>query len=194
MFAGAFAVMLLASGPAFLSVALTAELHGRMWVAPAAVAFTAGALIAPLVVAALERRRFPALALWPLLGVGMIGGWSVAAWSVGGLLFAQFLSGVFMTSLEGTIDARVAETVPEQVTAGMAWAGAVRALGSAAAVASAPAAIARRRARSGERPLRRRPGVARLRRARRSPSAAHGGQRWSRRACRVKLPRCASHS
>lgn len=72
----------------------------------------------------------------------MIGGWSVAAWSVGGLLFAQFLSGVFMTSLEGTIDARVAETVPEQVTAGMAWAGAARALGSAAAVASAPAAIA----------------------------------------------------
>ena len=35
----------------------------------------------------------------------MIGGWSVAAWSVGGLLFAQLLSGVFMTSLEGTIDA-----------------------------------------------------------------------------------------
>jgi hypothetical protein len=142
MFTGAFAVMLLASGPAFLFVALTAELHGRMWVAPAAVAFTAGALIAPVVVAALERRRFPAPALWPLLGVGMIGGWSVAGWSVGGLLFAQFLSGVFMTSLEGTIDARVAETVPEQVTAGMAWAGAVRALGSAAAVALAPTAIA----------------------------------------------------
>ena len=72
----------------------------------------------------------------------MIGGLSVAAWSVGGLLFAQLLSGVFMTSLEGTIDARVAETVPEQVTAGMAWAGAVRALGSAAAAALAPTAIA----------------------------------------------------
>jgi hypothetical protein len=142
MFGGAFAVMLLASAPAFLSVALTAELHGRMWVAPAAVAFTAGALAAPLVVATLERRRIPASSLWPLLGVGMIGGWSVAAWSVGGLLFAQVLSGVFMTALEGTIDARVAEVVPEQVTAGMAWAGAVRALGSAAAVASAPTAIA----------------------------------------------------
>ena len=177
MFAGAFAVMLLASGPAFLSVALTAELHGRMWVAPAAVAFTAGALIAPLVLAALERRRFPALALWPLLGVGMIGGWSVAAWSVGGLLFAQFLSGVFMTSFEGTIDARVAETVPEQVTAGMAWAGAARALGSAAALLGA-GGDRRRRARSGERPLWCRPRVGRLRRAARSPrrrAAGRGG-------------------
>ena len=134
--------MLVASGPAFLAVALTAELHGRMWVAPAAAAFTAGALLAPLVLAGLERRKLPATALWPLLGVGMIGGWALAPLGVAGLLFAQCLSGIFMTSLEGTIDARVADVVPEHVTAGMGWAAAVRALGSATAVASAPAVIA----------------------------------------------------
>ena len=142
MFAGGFAVMLLASGPAFLAVALTAELAGRVWVAPAALAFTAGAVVAPLVVGGLERRRLPATVVWPLLGVGMIGGWALAPVSVAGLMLAQLLSGIFMTSLEGTIDARVAELVPERVTAGMGWAGAVRAFGGAAAVASAPAVVA----------------------------------------------------
>ena len=142
MFAGGFAVMLVASGPVFLAVALTAKLHGRVWVAPAAIAFTAGALIAPLVVAALERRRLPATVLWPLLGVGLIAGWALAPLHPAGLLLAQAMSGIFLTSLEGTIDARVAEAVPEQVTAGMGWAGAVRALGSAAAVGGAPAMIA----------------------------------------------------
>ena len=142
MFAGGFAVMLVASGPVFLAVALTAKLHGRVWVAPAAIAFTAGALIAPLAVAALERRRLPATVLWPLLGVGMIAGWALAPLHPAGLLLAQAMSGIFLTSLEGTIDARVAEAVPEQVTAGMGWAGAVRALGSAAAVGGAPAMIA----------------------------------------------------
>jgi hypothetical protein len=79
--------------------------------------------------------------LWPLLGVGMIAGWAVAPLHPAALLVAQLMSGIFLTSLEGTIDARVAETVPEQVTAGMGWAGAVRALGSAAAVGAAPAMI-----------------------------------------------------
>jgi len=140
--AGGFAVMLLASGPAFLAVALTAEFAGRAWVAPAAIAFTIGAIVAPLVVAGLERRRLPATVVWPLLGVGMIGGWALAPVSIAGLLLAQFLSGMFMTSLEGTIDARVADLVPDRVTAGMGWGGAVRALGGAAAVGSAPAIVA----------------------------------------------------
>jgi hypothetical protein len=111
-------------------------------VAPAAIAFTAGALVAPLVVGALARNRLPTTVLWPLLGVGMIAGWAVAPLHPAGLLLAQVMSGIFMTSLEGTIDARVAELVPGQITAGMGWAGAVRALGSAAAVGTAPTVIA----------------------------------------------------
>ena len=39
--------MALASGPTFLSVGLAVELHGRFWVAAAAVAFTVGSLAAP---------------------------------------------------------------------------------------------------------------------------------------------------
>jgi len=139
---GGFVVMLLASGPTFLAVALAAELHGRLWVAPAAVAFTLGALLAPAVVGAVERHSTPSFVSWPLLGVGIVAGWAAAPWDPAGLLVAQLLSGVFMTALEGTIDARVADDAEDELTAGLGWAASTRALGSAAAVGAAPALIA----------------------------------------------------
>jgi hypothetical protein len=141
--AAGFAVMLLASGPTLLSVALAAQLYGRAWVAASAAAFTAGSLLAPGLATVLERARLPAAATWPALGIGMIAGWIVAPVHVAGLLVAQALSGLCMTALEGTMDARVAaEHANQPVTAGLAWSAAARALGSSAAVAAAPTLMA----------------------------------------------------
>ena len=139
---GGFAVMLLASGPTFLAVALAYELYGRLWVAPAAMAFAIGALIAPSVVSVLVRRGYPPAYSWPLLGVGLIAGWIAAPWHPAGLLAAQLLSGVFMTALEGVIDARIADDGEETITGLLGWSGATRALGGAAAVFAAPTLIA----------------------------------------------------
>jgi hypothetical protein len=73
----------------------------------------------------------------------MIAGWIVAPVHVAGLLVAQALSGLCMTALEGTMDARVAaEHANQPVTAGLAWSAAARALGSSAAVAAAPTLMA----------------------------------------------------
>jgi hypothetical protein len=48
-----------------------------------------------------------------------------------------------MTALEGTMDAKVAaDAKPADVTAGLAWAAAARALGGSAAVGMTPALIA----------------------------------------------------
>jgi len=138
---GGFAVMVLGSGPAFLSVALAAELHGRAWVAAAAATFTVGALLAPLAAVVLERTQLPGLATWPILGVGMIAGWIVAPWHPAGLLLATLLSGIFMTTFEGTMDARIAAD-RASATDALGWAAAARALGSAAAVGSLPTLIA----------------------------------------------------
>ena len=44
------AIMLLASGPTLLAVPLTTELHGRAWVAGAAVAFSLGCLLSTIAV------------------------------------------------------------------------------------------------------------------------------------------------
>jgi hypothetical protein len=75
--------------------------------------------------------------------VGMAAGWAFAAWSPAALLAAQALSGLCMSALEGDMDARVAATAsPRGVTAGLAAAAALRAFGSAAAVALAPRVIA----------------------------------------------------
>ena len=136
--------MLLGSGPTLLAVGLAAELHGTRWVAGSALAFAAGSLLAPLLVARLERRTFPPAIAWPALGIGMAGGWAFAAWSPAALLAAQLLSGMCMSALEGDMDARVATKAasPRGVTAGLATAAALRAFGSAAAVAMAPRAIA----------------------------------------------------
>jgi hypothetical protein len=137
-------VMLLGSGPTLLAVGLAAQLHGTRWVAGSALAFAAGSLLAPLSVARLERRAVPTSIAWPALGVGMVAGWSFAAWHPVALLAAQFFSGTCMSALEGDMDARVAATGagPRGVTAGLATAAALRAFGSATAVALAPRVIA----------------------------------------------------
>ena len=136
--------MFLGSGPTLLAVGLAAELHGTRWVAGSALAFALGSLVAPLVVARLERRAVPPSVAWPALGVGMVAGWAFAAWSPAALLAAQLLSGMCMSALEGDMDARVANRAhsPRGVTAGLATAAALRAFGSAAAVAIAPRVIA----------------------------------------------------
>jgi hypothetical protein len=135
-------VMLLGSGPTLLAVGLAAELHGARWVAGSALAFMLGALVAPVCVAWLERREFPPSITWPALGVGMVAGWSVAAWHPAGLLGAQLLAGTCMSALEGDMDARVASGgAARGVTTGLASAAALRAFGSAAAVAFAPHVI-----------------------------------------------------
>ena len=133
-------VMLLGSGPTLLAVGLAAELHGTRWVAGSALAFAAGSLLAPLSVARPERRALPPAVAWPALGVGMVAGWAFAAWRPAALLAAQFLSGMCMSALEGDMDARVAagNPSPQGVTASLATAAALRAFGSAAAVALAP--------------------------------------------------------
>jgi hypothetical protein len=138
--AGGFAVMFLASGPVFLAVGLAAELHGRTAVAYAALAFLAGSLLAPRLATLLERRRLPSPFLWPALGALVAGGWIAAPWSVGGLVLAQFVAGLALPALEGTIDASVAgRESGGRVTAGLAWGAAARAIGTAAAVSVAPA-------------------------------------------------------
>jgi hypothetical protein len=136
-------VMLLGSGPTLLAVGLAAELHGTRWVAGSALAFAAGSLLAPILVDRLERRTLPPAITWPALGIGMAGGWAFAAGSPAALLGAQLLSGMCMSALEGDMDARVATRAvsPRGVTAGLATAAALRALGSSAAVAFAPRAI-----------------------------------------------------
>ena len=136
-------IMLLGSGPTLLAVGLAAQLHGTRWVAGSALAFALGSLLAPFSVARLERLAVPPSVAWPALGVGMAAGWAFAAWSPATLLAAQVLSGMCMSALEGDMDARVAATAaPGGVTAGLATAAALRALGSAAAVALAPRVIA----------------------------------------------------
>jgi hypothetical protein len=135
--------MLLGSGPTLLAVGLAAELHGTRWVAGSALAFAAGSLLAPLSVARLERRALPPAVAWSALGVGMVVGWAFVAWRPAALLAAQFLSGMCMSALEGDMDARVAagNPSPQGVTASLATAAALRAFGSAAAVALAPRII-----------------------------------------------------
>jgi hypothetical protein len=136
-------VMLLGSGPTLLAVGLAAELHGTRWVAGSALAFALGSLLAPFAVARLERHAVPPSIAWPALGVGMAAGWSFAAWHPFALLAAQLLSGMCMSALEGDMDARVAgsNVSPRGVTASLASAAALRAFGSAAAVALAPRVI-----------------------------------------------------
>jgi Cupredoxin-like domain len=139
LLAGAL-VMLLGSGPALLAVGLAPELHGARWVAGAALAFTAGALLAPWAVALLEGRRLPAAVTWPAWGAGMLLGWIVAPAHVAGLLAAQLLAGLCIAAFEGSMDAHVAARQARgHLTGSLAASEAVRALGSAAAVAALPA-------------------------------------------------------
>ena len=139
---GGFLVMLFASAPTFLAVALSAELHGRRAVPVAAIAFALGAVVAPALATRVERLHVPAAALWPVFGVGMVAGWAAAPSVLAGLALAQFCSGLALSAFEGTMDARAARTSGFVDTSGLARTAAARALGSAAAVASAPTIIA----------------------------------------------------
>jgi len=144
LLAGAL-VMLLGSGPALLAVGLAPELHGARWVAGSALAFTAGALLAPWAVALLERQRLPAAVTWPAWGTGMLLGWILAPAHVAGLLVAQLLAGLCIAAFEGSMDAHIAARQAHgHLTGSLAASEAVRALGSAAAVATLPALVGAR--------------------------------------------------
>jgi plastocyanin len=131
-------VMLLGSGPALLAVGLVAALYGPRWVALAAIAFTGGMLLAPAVIAALDRLRLPASMLWPAWGLGMVAGWTLAPFRLWSLLAAQVLAGLSIAAFEGSMDAHIAALARGQLTRNLAASEAVRALGSAAAVALLP--------------------------------------------------------
>ncbi|HEX3211557.1 MAG TPA: hypothetical protein VH016_03250, partial [Actinomycetota bacterium] len=144
LLAAGCAVMLVASGPTLLAVPLTTELHGRAWVAGTAVAFSLGCLLSTVAVEFIGRMNLPSVLRWSLWGLGMLIGWIFAPAHAVAVLFAQFFAGMAQTAFEGDMDARVATKAasPRGVTAGLATAAALRAFGSAAAVAMAPPAIA----------------------------------------------------
>lgn len=138
-------IMLLGSGPALLAVGLAAELYGPRWVAGSALAFTGGALLAPGAVALLERQQLPATVTWPAWGAGMLAGWILAPTHVAGLLAAQVLAGLSIAAFEGSMDAHVATNHAHgRLMGSLAASEAVRALGSAAAVATLPALVGAR--------------------------------------------------
>jgi hypothetical protein len=134
-------LMLAASAPTLLSVAIAAELHGRSSVALVAVAFTLGSLAAPLISRHVQRRRANGPAVWLLCALGMTVGWVFAPWSVALMMVAQAASGLFMTALEGLLDTSISVEATSGVTGALARGTAGRALGSATAVALFPAAI-----------------------------------------------------
>ena len=132
-------IMLLASGPTLLAVPLTTELHGRTWVAGAAVAFSIGCLLSTLAVELIGKLRLPAVLRWSLWGLGMLVGWIFASSHAYTVLFAQFFAGISQTAFEGDMDARVAEEAPpELVTTALAYSASTRALGGSVAVKVLP--------------------------------------------------------
>jgi hypothetical protein len=71
----------------------------------------------------------------------MVTGWALAPSLLAGLALGQFCSGLALSTFEGTMDARAALGSGFVDTAGLARSAGARALGSAVAVASAPAII-----------------------------------------------------
>lgn len=134
-------LMLAASAPTLLSVAIAAELHGRSSVALVAVSFTLGSLAAPLISRHVQRRRANGPAVWLLCALGMTVGWVLAPLSVALMMVAQAASGLFMTALEGLLDTSISIEATSSVTGALARGTAGRALGSATAVAMLPAAV-----------------------------------------------------
>jgi hypothetical protein len=133
------AIMLLASGPTLLAVPLTTELHGRAWVAAAAVGFSLGCLLSTLAVEFVGRTQLPTVLRWSLWGLGMLIGWIGAPIHPGSVVFAQFLAGLSQTAFEGDMDARVArEAPPTGVTTALAYSASIRALGGSIAVRLLP--------------------------------------------------------
>ena len=135
-------LMMAASGPPLLAVALASELDGRKAVGLAAASFTLGSLFAPVLAGYIERTRRNHPTWWLMLATGMVLGWTLAAQAVVWLCVAQVLSGLCMTSLEGLLDTRATRERPQAVTAALAGATAARALGSAAGTAVLPVVVA----------------------------------------------------
>jgi hypothetical protein len=134
--------MLLASGPTLLAVPLTTELHGRSWVAGAAVAFSLGCLLSTVAVDIIGKTQLPAVLRWSLWGLGMLIGWIGAPLHPVSVLIAQFLAGLSQTAFEGDMDARVAEEAPpEGVTTALAYSASTRALGGSIAVRLLPVLV-----------------------------------------------------
>ena len=132
-------IMLLASGPTLLAIPLTTELHGRRWVAGAAIAFSLGCLLATVAVDAVSTLRLPAVLRWALWGVAMLVGWIGAPMHAISLLIAQFLAGVSQTAFEGDMDALIADEAPaDGITTALAYGASVRALGGSVAVKTLP--------------------------------------------------------
>ena len=133
------AIMLVSSGPTLLAVPLTTELHGRTWVAGAAVAFSLGCLLSTTAVQIIGKTPLPAVLRWSLWGLGMLIGWIGAPLHAASVLFAQFLAGLSQTAFEGDMDAQAAEEAPpEDVTTALAYSASVRALGGSVAVRLLP--------------------------------------------------------
>lgn len=135
-------LMFLASAPTLMSVALSEQLHGRSAVAAAALAFTAGSLLAPVAARLVDRRDANTGAVWWLCATGMVAGWVLAPQSVGWLCAAQLLAGLGMTLLEGLLDSATTRYHPTAVTGALALASAARALGSAGGTALLPLLVA----------------------------------------------------
>ncbi len=135
-------LMLAASAPTLLSVGLATQVHGRSSVAVVAVAFTVGSLASPLLSGWSQRRRVNGPTLWALCAAGMVAGWAVAPVSVVLMAVAQAASGLFMTSLEGLLDAETVARAGRGVTGALARGSAARALGSAGGTALLPAMVA----------------------------------------------------
>lgn len=131
-------LMSVASAPTLLAVALAAQLHGRSSVAAAAIAFTLGSLLAPYLSGIVERRRANGPAAWIFSAAGMVLLWPLAPLHVVALCAAQLLSGLFMTTLEGLLDATTAAQARASVTGALARATAGRAIGAAAGTAALP--------------------------------------------------------
>ncbi len=134
-------LMGIASGPTLLAVALAAEWHGRSAVPAVALAFAVGSLSAPFVCGRVVRRMGNGPTAWLVCAVGMLVLWPLAPLYAAALCAAQLLSGLFMTTLEGLLDAKAAAEARRSVTGALARATAGRALGSAAGVAALPVAI-----------------------------------------------------
>ncbi|MDQ4008443.1 MAG: hypothetical protein M3211_10150 [Actinomycetota bacterium] len=135
-------LMFSASAPTLLAVALAAQMHGRSSVGLAAIAFTLGSLAAPTLADRIQTRQENTPTAWILCGAGMLAGWTLAPLHVALLCLAQALSGLFMTTLEGLLDATIARRNRDQVTGALARATAGRALGSAAGTALLPLVVA----------------------------------------------------
>ena len=134
-------LMLVASAPPQLAVALADQLHGQSSVAFAAVSFTAGALLSPVLAGRLQATGHNRPATWVAVAAGIVVGWSLAPLSVVCLCVAQLSSGLCMTALEGLIDSYAAARRPGAVTATLARTTAGRALGSAGGAAAFPALV-----------------------------------------------------